>query len=183
MSDDRINELRIENNRLKTQVEDLENKILTLVGKITLDASGEGKSKDFLNERLIDLINSSTDQLNIVSSKIDKFYADELIKTAQRGIPVLLITQDRRFRDKKAQKSYDEIILNLKNTPDISIINNPNSWYLLIFNTEIAIYSGGSLDKEELSSSVLIVTTIKEKQKIKLIAEIFSMMLPSFMRK
>jgi hypothetical protein len=79
---------------------------------------------------------------------------------------------------KAYQKYYDL----LSNTPGISVINNPNVRYLLVFNTDKAIYSGGSLDREELSESVLIVTMIKERQKLRKIAEIFSAMLPSFMR-
>jgi hypothetical protein len=79
---------------------------------------------------------------------------------------------------KAYQKYYDL----LSNTPGISVINNPNVRYLLVFNTDKAIYSGGSLDRKELSESVLIVTMIKERQKLRKIAEIFSAMLPSFMR-
>lgn len=175
---DRINELRIENRRLKIQVEDLENKILALVGKISLDSSGVGENKNLLNEKLIEFINTTSDQLNIVSPKIDRFYTIELKKVAERGIPILIITRDRRLLIKSYQEFFDE----LKNTPGISVITNPNVRYLLIFNTEKAIYSGGSLDKDELSSSVLIATTIREIRKIRTIAEIFSKMLPSFMR-
>jgi len=47
---DRITELRTENARLKGQVEDLENKVLSLVGMISLESSGEGKNKELLNE-------------------------------------------------------------------------------------------------------------------------------------
>ncbi|MFX1388081.1 MAG: hypothetical protein ACFE9M_12765, partial [Promethearchaeota archaeon] len=71
----------------------------------------------------------------------------------------------------------------LKLTQGISVINNPNVKFLLVFNTEQAIYAGGSLDKEELTKSILIVTKIQEKAKLRLIAEIFSLMLPTFMRK
>lgn len=99
-------------------------------------------------------------------------------KIAQNGIPILVLTTDRRLMSKPYQKIYDE----LTNTPGISVINNPNVKYLLVFNSDRAIYSGGALDREELSNSVLIVTIIKEKQKLRKIAEIFSAMLPSFMR-
>ncbi|MFW9900555.1 MAG: hypothetical protein ACFFDY_04635, partial [Candidatus Thorarchaeota archaeon] len=93
--------------------------------------------------------------------------------------PVLLITNDRSTIPKEFLSVYDE----LKNVQGISIVNNPNVRFLLVFNTEQAIYSGGSLDREELSKLVLIVTKIQEKSKLRLIAEIFSMMLPTFMRK
>ena len=79
---------------------------------------------------------------------------------------------------KNYQKIYDEI----KATQGISVINNPNVRYLLVFNSNLAIYSGGSLVKDNLDKSVLIVTKIKETAKLRKIAEIFSQMLPSFMR-
>ena len=176
---DRITELRTENARLKGQVEDLENKVLSLVGMISLESSGEGKNKELLNDKLIEFINTTTDQLNIVTPKVDRFYSVELKKIVGKGIPILLITGDRSTLDKSYRQFYDD----LKKTPGIQILNNPNVKYLLMFNTEKAIYSGGSLDKDVLSSSILIATTIIEKSKIRLIAEIFSAMLPSFMRK
>ncbi len=175
---DRITELRTENMRLKGQVENLENKVLSLVGMISLEPSGEGKNKELLNDKLIEFINTTTDQLNIVTPKVDRFYSVELIKIVEKGIPILLITGDRSTLDKSYRQFYDD----LKKTPGIQILNNPNVKYLLMFNTEKAIYSGGSLDKDVLSSSILIATTIIEKSKIRLIAEIFSAMLPSFMR-
>jgi hypothetical protein len=181
MSDqqDRIQELRIENKKLKQQVEDFEKRVMSLVGNIVIESSGEGEYKEFLNDALLDLIHTTSDQLNIVTPKIDSFYATELKLVANRGVPVLLITKDRHLiTDKEAKKIYDDI----KGTAGISIINNPNVRYLLVFNTEKAIYSGGSMDKEEISQSVLIATIIKETTSLRKIAEIFSSMLPSFMR-
>ena len=176
---DRLIELRFENQNLRKQVEDLERKVLSLVGMVDLESSGGSDKKNILNNLLIQLINSTTTQLNIVSPKIDKFYATELKKLAKQGIPVLIITNDRGGLPKVYQEIYD----GLKQTKGISIINNPNVRYLLVFNSEQAIYSGGSLDKEELEKSILIVTSIQETTKLRSIAEIFTMMLPSFMRK
>ena len=175
---DRLHELRLENQRLKSQIEEFELKLLSLVGNIELESSGEGDNKDFLHNLLIEFINETQDQVNIVTPKIDQFYTNELKKIAQKGIPILLITTDRRLLSKPYQKIYDE----LTDTAGISVINNPNVKYLLVFNTNRAIYSGGALDREELSQSVLIVTIIKETLKLRKIAEIFSAMLPSFMR-
>jgi len=175
---DRINELRVENRNLKMQVEELENRMIRMIGMITLEPSGEGKNKELLNENLLEFMHGTQDQLNIVTLKIDGFFAIELKKIAEKGIPILIVTQDRTTLDKPLKKIYDDV----KGTPGISIINNPNVRYLLLFNTEKAIYSGGSLDRDELSTSILICTTIIEKQKIRMIAEIFSAMLPSFMR-
>lgn len=172
-------ELRIENKKLKAQITDLENKIMTLVGMVNIESSGGVDKKNVLNDFLIELINSTSDQLNIVTPRVDEFYAKELKSAVERGIPVLLITNDRS----EIPKDYIPIYDDLKLTEGISVINNPNVKFLLIFNTEQAIYAGGSLDKEELSKSILIVTKIQEKTKLRMIAEIFSLMLPTFMRK
>ena len=175
---DRIIELRTENSRLKNEVQNLESKILSLVGMISLKSSGGSVGKNILNEQLIDLIISTKQQLNIVSPKIDRFYASELKKLSQKGIPILIITNDRGGIPKDLQEVYDD----LKAASGVNIINNPNVRYLLVFNSEEAIYSGGSLVKEELEKSILIITSIREAAKLRKIAEIFSLMLPSFMR-
>lgn len=175
---DRINELRLENRRLKQQIEDYENRVLALVGNTIIEASGEGETKELLNEKIIDFIRTSVDQINIVAPRLDAFYCTEIRKAAERGMPVLLITRDRHLWDKKQRILYDE----LNSTNGINVINNPHVNYLLLYNTEIAMYSGGDLDKEVLSNSVLIITSIKEAAKINKIADIFTAMLPTFMR-
>jgi hypothetical protein len=172
-------ELRIQNKKLQQQIAGLEDKIMSLVGMVNIESSGGAEKRNVLNDMLINLINSTNDQLNIITPRIDDFYAKELKRAVERGIPVLLITNDRSDIPKSYIPTYDD----LKLTQGISVINNPNVKFLLVFNTEHAIYAGGSLDREELSKSILIVTTIREKTKLKLIAEIFSLMLPTFMRK
>ena len=179
MSDPRILELRIENKKLKQEINSLENKILTLVGMFNIESSGGQEKRNILNNQLLNLIRSTKEQLNVVTPKIDEFYAEELKNVAQKGIPVLLITNDRGDLPKEYKPNYDD----LKITEGVSIINNPNVRFLLLFDTDQAIYSGGSLDKDELEKSILIITTIQEKQKLRKIAEIFSLMLPTFMRK
>ena len=175
---DRIIELRVENDRLRREVQNLESKVLSLVGMINLESSGGPEGKNIINERLINLITSTKQQLNIVSPKIDRFYANEVKKLTQKGIPILIISNDRGGIPKAFQEIYDD----LKVTSGVRIINNPNVRYLLVFNSEEAIYSGGSLVKEELEKSILIITIIKDKNLILKIAKIFSLMLPSFMR-
>lgn len=175
---DRVIELRTENSRLKKEVQNLENKILSLVGMISLNSSGGPEGKSILNDQLINLIISTKQQLNIVSPKIDRFYANEIKKLPKKGIPILIITNDRGGIPKDFQEIYDD----LKATSGIKIINNPNVRYLLVFNMEEALYSGGSLVKEELEKSILIVTSIREATKLRKIVEIFNLMLPSFMR-
>ena len=171
---DRLIELRLENRRLKEQVANLEEKVLALVGAITIQSSGVFQDKKHvLNDKLVDLINSTDVQLNIVSPKIDQFYTTEIKKIAQKGLPCLIITNDRGGIPTEYQPYYDD----LKSTDGIKLINNPNVRYLLVFNTKGAIYSGGSLDRAELERSILIATTIEARSKLKTIAEIFSLML------
>jgi len=70
-----------------------------------------------LNQHLIELIYSTNSQLNIVSPKIDQFYANEIKRLVQKGIPVLIITNDRGSIPKGYQDAYDDLkskILRLK---------------------------------------------------------------------
>ena len=92
---DRLLELRVENKRLKQEIASLESKILTLVGMFNIESSGTQENKNALNDQLLNLISSTKDQINIVTPKVDEFYAGELKKLAQKGIPVLLIINDR----------------------------------------------------------------------------------------
>jgi len=159
-------------------VQNLENKVLSLVGMVKFESSGGPERKNVLNEHLLELLIHTKTQLNIVTTKIDKFYATELKRLTQKGVAVLLIMNDRSNIPKEFQEIYDD----LKLTPGIKIINNPNVRYLLVFNSEKAIYSGGSLDKDDLEKSILIVSVISETSKLRKIAQIFNLMLPSFMR-
>ena len=71
---DRINELRLENRRLKQQIEEFEKRVLALVGNIVIESSGEGDNKELLNEKLIELIQTTQYQLNIVTPKISVLF-------------------------------------------------------------------------------------------------------------
>lgn len=175
---DRIIELRVENQRLKKQVENLEKKVLSLVGMTNIESSGGAEKKNVLNDNLMSIFYSTQKQLNIVSPYIDKFYATELKKLTKKGIAVLIIIKDRGSIPPQYQEVYDD----LKSTQGIKIINNPNVRYLLIFNSSEALYSGGTLDKEAMEKSILIVTVIREPTQLRKIADIFNLMLPSFMR-
>ena len=115
---------------MKEQITNLENKILSLVGMVDIESSG-GEKKNVLNDNLLDLINSTSDQLNVVAPHVDSFYAKELKRTIERGIPVLLITNDRSTIPREFIPVYDE----LKSLQGISIVNNPNVRFLLVFNT------------------------------------------------
>ena len=112
MSEDylaRISELGLENRKLKQQIETLENRILALSGTTIIEASGEGDDKGLINNKIIEIIQTTNDQLNIVSPIVDEFYLLELQKAAQRGIPILLITRDRYLLEKPLKKIYDKL--------------------------------------------------------------------------
>ncbi|MFX1396433.1 MAG: hypothetical protein ACFFAS_05240 [Promethearchaeota archaeon] len=176
---DRIIELRLENRRLKEQVQSLEDKVLSLVGAINIQSSGVfANTKHALNDLILELLRETENRLNIVSPKIGKFYATEIKNLAAKGIEIFIITNDRGGMPGEHRLIYDEI----KSIDGVKVVNNPNVRYLLVFNSKNAIYSGGSLDKDELEKSILIATTVESKSKLKKISEIFNMMLPSFMR-
>ncbi len=177
---DRLIELRVENKKLKDQVQDLESKVISLVGMLSIETSSGSQGKDVINDQLLILIQSTTDQLNIITPKIDKFYFNELKRLSDKKVPTLLVMSDRHLLP---NKNYQQIYDDLKNIPSVRLVNNPNIKFLLAFNSSTAIYTGGSLDKEELEKSILIVTIVKEQAKLRKIAETFSLMLPSFMRK
>lgn len=176
---DRIIELKVQNQRLKREVESLENKILNLVGMIEIFHSGSEDQKNVINDKLINLIHSSDEYINVITPKVDNFYTKEILNAVEKGLTVTIIINERSGIPPRYQPNYDQLRSNKK----INVINNPNVRYILMFNEKEAIYCGGSLDRDELERSILIVTKIKVKDKLKEVSKIFNLMLPSFMRK
>ncbi|TFF85143.1 MAG: hypothetical protein EU518_01660 [Promethearchaeota archaeon] len=178
MSDDRLIELRVDNRRLKQEVENLENKILTLVGNVEIEISGGPNNNNLINDDIINLLGSTNNQLNILSSKIDRFYTNELKNLVNKGFEIRVVTFERSNIPSEFLEYYDE----LKNERKIKVINNPNVNCLLVFNEKEAIYTQGSLDKKELQESILIQTKVKSITTLETIREFFNLFLPSFMR-
>jgi len=175
---DRISQLRLENTKLRDKVNELEQKIISIVGLIDLFPSGIEGKKEALNEKILSVINSTVSNLKIITPKIGPFYSENILSVAKKGIPVLMIINDRRFIPQEFQQYYD----NLKTKSNVSIVNNPNVKYLLVMNEKEVVFSAASLVKKELTNSILIGTLVKEKKKLVRIEQIFSNMLPSFMR-
>ncbi len=175
---DRISQLRLENTKLREKINELEERVLSIVGLIDLFPSGIEGKKEALNDRILSVINSAESNLKIITPKIGSGYVKFILNVASKGIPVLIIINDRRNIPLEYQKDYDE----LKTKSNLSIVNNPNVKYLLVFSEKEGVFSGGSLVQKELSNSVLIGTHVKEKNKLSRIQQIFSNMLPSFMR-
>jgi len=175
---DRISQLRLENTKLRDKVNELEQKIISIVGLIDLFPSGIEGKKEALNEKILSVINSTVSNLKIITPKIGPFYSENILSVAKKGIPVLMIINDRRFIPQEFQQYYD----NLKTKSNVSIVNNPNVKCLLVMNEKEVVFSAASLVKKELTNSILIGTLVKEKKKLVRIEQIFSNMLPSFMR-
>ncbi len=175
---DRISQLRLENTKLRDKVNELEQKIISIVGLIDLFPSGIEGKKEALNEKILSVINSTVSSLKIITPKIGPFYSENILSVAKKGIPVLMIINDRRFIPQEFQQYYD----NLKTKSNVSIVNNPNVKCLLVMNEKEVVFSAASLVKKELTNSILIGTLVKEKKKLVRIEQIFSNMLPSFMR-
>jgi len=150
-----------------------------LVGNFEIEISGKNENPNLVNNQIIELLNSSSEQINILSYKIDRFYTNELRKIAQKGIKVMIITSERGKIPEKYVEYYDQ----LKSTNGINIVNNPNIKLLLAFNDNEGIYCAGSLDREDLEDSLLLITRIKEQSKLKILKKLFNALLPSFMRK
>lgn len=178
MSDDRLIELRVENRRLKDEVENLENKILSLVGNVKIEISGGPDSKNAINEDIISLISKTEDRLSILSSKIDRFYVNELSNLADKGIEIRIVTSERSNIPSEYHQFYDE----LKNNRQINVVNNPKVTSLLIFNNNEAIFTSGSLDRRELEDAYLLETKIRQPSILEKITEFYNLFLPSFMR-
>ena len=172
---ERVRELRIENQKLKNQVEQLENKILSLVGNIEIEVSQKG----LLNEDILTLFENTENQLNILTSYLDKFYINELRRLSQKDINIMVIVHERSLIPKEYKTFYDE----LKSMSNIQIVSNPNINCLIVFNDKKGIYSAGALDKNMLDKSILIETKINEATKLHKIKQMYNLFLPSFMRK
>ncbi len=168
--------LRAENIKLRTKIEDLENRLLNLVGTIKIFTGGMPGNEHVMNNNIAEIITNATD-IKIVAPYITNEYALILKDRARNGIKVQIVLNDRRL-----WPSHVEIYDELKVTNGINLINNPNVKYLLVWTPKTALFTSGPLDKNSLMKTVLIGTLINEKGKINELKKIFQLMLPSFMR-
>jgi len=169
--------LRAENIKLRTKIEDLENRLLKLVGTIKIFTGGMPGNEHIMNNNIAEIITNATD-IKIVAPYITNEYALILKDRARNGIRVQIVLNDRRLWPAKVVDIYD----GLKVTNGIDLINNPNVKYLLVWSPKTALFTSGPLDKDSLMKTVLIGTLINEKGKLNELLKIFQLMLPSFMR-
>ena len=169
--------LRAENIKLRSKVEDLENRLLKLVGTIKIFTGGMPGNEHIMNNNIAEIITNATD-LKIVAPYITNEYALILKDQAKNGIKVQIVLNDRRLWPKESVDIYDQI----KVSNGIDLINNPNVKYLLVWSPKTALFTSGPLDKDSLMKTVLIGTLINETSKLNELLKIFQLMLPSFMR-
>lgn len=171
-----------ENIRLKEKIQELEDKLVNLVGQIKIFSSGivsSGKQHE-LNNTIANLLVKPKpgEEIKIVAPYIGDEYTTVLKARAAEGVKIQIVLNDRNLWPKEFVKFYDI----LKTTPKIDLVNNPNVKYLLIWTENEALFSSGPLDKNILMNTVLIGVLIKEKTKLNTLLEIYKEMLPSFLR-
>ena len=169
--------LKAENIKLKQKVEDLESRLLSVIGAIKIFSSGMSGHEHEMNNYIADILLKAT-ELKIVAPYITQEYAMVLADRAKNGIKIQIVLNDRRLWPADVSKIYDQ----LKATPGVDLVNNPNVKYLLVWSPETCLFTSGPLDKETLMKTVLIGTLITEPRKSQEILSIFREMLPSFMR-
>ena len=163
--------LKAENIRLKEQIQDLQDTLVNLTKSIHIFSSGIQGNQTTLNDKINEIIQNSSAGLSIVSPKIGMEYQTTLINKAKSGTKIQIVINDRRYltieEDKKGTKSrknkneqgkkeikfnYAEIYDNLKSTPGIDLVNNPNVKFLMVVGNdaenspEHAVFSSGWLD-------------------------------------
>lgn len=169
--------LTAENMKLKKRIEDLENRLLRLVGAIKIFTGGLAGKEHEMNNHIAEIITNAT-EIKIVAPYITEEFALILQDRAKNGIKVQIVLNDRRLWPDQYAKIYDK----LKATSGIDLVNNPNVKYLLIWSPSSALFTSGPLSKDSLMKTILIGTLVNEKSKLNEILQIFNLMLPSFMR-
>ena len=168
---------KAENIRLKKRVEDLEDRLLSVVGAIKIFTGGLPGNEHEMNNHIAEVITNAT-KLKIVAPYVTDEYAMILEDRVNNGVDVQCILNDRRLWPDEYQSIYDK----MKVTRNLQVINNPNVKFLMIWSPESALFTSGPLSKDSLMKTVLIGTRVGEKGKINDMLRIFKSMLPSFMQ-
>lgn len=197
--------LKAENMKLKKDIEELQETILRISGSIQIISSGVSNKKLNLISKVDEIIHSASTELKIVTPKVGKEFADILVNIAKKGIKIQVIINDRRFLTieeekkgsfsklfaksnisetdrKKEEYDYANIYDTLKTAPGIDLINNPNIKFLMIWEPNHVLLSGGWLERRILEKTILLGTYINDKNKVKELLGIYKELLPTFMR-
>ena len=168
---------KAENMRLKKRIEELEDRLLGIVGAIKIFTGGLPGKEHEMNNHIAEIITNAS-ELKIVAPFVTEEYAMILEDRVNNNVDVQCILNDRRLWPEEYAAIYDK----MKVTPRLQIINNPNVKFLLIWSPESALFTSGPLSKQSLMKTVLMGTRVNERGKIKEIMQIFKSMLPSFMQ-
>ena len=168
---------KAENIRLKKRIEELEDRLLKIVGAIKIFTGGLPGKEHEMNNHIAEIITNAS-ELKIVAPFVTKEYVMILEDRVNNNVDVQCILNDRRLWPEEYATIYDK----MKVTPRLQVINNPNVKFLLIWSPESALFTSGPLSKQSLMKTVLMGTRVNERGKIKDIMHIFKSMLPSFMQ-
>jgi len=196
--------LKAENIRLKQEIEDLQNTIINITKSIQMFTSGTLDNETRLNDKILDILQSASSEIKIVTPKVGKDYATTLKNLAETGLKIQIIINDRRFLSpeeekkgtfskrftknvlsedpKKEKYNYADIYDTLKSTPGIDLINNPNVQFFMITTSKHGLFSSGWLERRLLDKTILIGVYTQDPNKIKELKDIYTLLLPSFMR-
>ncbi|MCP4761650.1 MAG: hypothetical protein GY870_07700 [archaeon] len=195
--------LKAENMKLKKQIEDLQNTVMRITGSIKIFPSGISGSGSNLNDKISEILSTASGNIRIITPKVGTEYERRLVDISKKGTKIQIIINDRRFLTPDEERksafpvtfaknksptagktpiNYAKIYDQLKTTSGIDLVNNPNVKFLLILTSNDAIFSAGWLERSVLDNTILLGAHIQDKKKIKEIEEIYSNLLPSFMR-
>ena len=149
--------LKAENIKLKRKVEDIETRLLNLIGAIRIFSSGMPGHEHEMNNNIAEIITTGS-EIKVVAPFITKEFVMILQDRAKNGVKVQIVINDRRFWPKEHANLYDT----LKATNGIDLVNNPNVKYLLVWSPESALFTSRPLSKDSLMNTILIeITKIK----------------------
>ncbi len=167
---------KIENVKLKQKIQELEDRLVNVVGLCKAIMPAE------INSYIETLISSPGPELKIVAREVDPNYAEIIIKTAQSGKKIRLVTSERPKEKIKNPPPNLQAYEKMKNTPGLDVIEIHGLTQLLVILPTKVFYSAGPLTRENFARNNQLGFEIGEKGLIQQVQEVFAGYLPSFMR-
>ncbi|OLS12483.1 MAG: hypothetical protein RBG13Loki_3904 [Promethearchaeota archaeon CR_4] len=167
---------KLENVKLKQRIQELEDRLVNVVGLFKAIMPAD------INSYVEGLISSPQKEMKIVAKEVDSSFADCIIKAAQAGKKIRLVTSERPKEKPKILPPNLQAYEKLKNIQGIDVIETPNLTQILIILPKKAFFSAGSLTRENFARNNQLGFEIGEKGLLEQVQEIFAGYLPSFMR-
>ncbi len=167
---------KMENVKLKQKIQELEDRIVNVVGLFKAIMPAE------INSYIETLISSPGPEMKIVAKEVDPNFADLIIKASQAGKKIRLVTSERPKEKIKNPPPNLQAYEKLKNTPGIDVIETHGLTQLLILLPIKAFYSAGPLTRDNFARNNQLGFEIGEKGLLQQVQEVFAGYLPSFMR-